>query len=308
MKKVYLLSLAFGSILYIFPSGVCATEDSESQQKTITFHKMSESVDTFRITLKGFKSHDGNKQGNSIGGKLAIQPIAVGKFDIGGYARFSNGNSKKANDRGWQSRADWEVVGGGLSTIYNHDNGSESMLELGILHQRTDVDAPEWGYTSLQKEWQWEMRARHSFTMNMFDHAMYSEFGGEFIDPFHLSFTDSDGNSADNAYNNTRLSMWWRTNLYNFYLDDEKHVRLTPTLNIGGGYLWGKDSGYASIGPGMKFAWFEQEMVEVFVSSRWLFSGDGRYIGGIDMHPYDLYLAVRASQIHDYEAKNWEEE
>ena len=270
-----------------------------------------DAVDTFNVShskFSPFNGEDKERHGKSTSVKARIRPIVIGDVKAGVYATYSTGNSDtytRSKDR-W-SYADYDVYGGGLSAAYKHDKYHESSMDLGILFQNTDSSTPVRNLIARQSEKQLE--ARYSFASNYNrkngeSFIPYWEIGLHGIYAFDVDYSDNKG--GNDEYNNSSFKMWSLVDLYDFYLDDAGDWRLTPSLNVELGYLWGKESGYIQGGPGLSLALRKQEMFELkFLNPRYMFNGDGSriydYIGIVK--PANILRALNAEKTADYSSQ-----
>ncbi len=270
-----------------------------------------DAVDTFNVShsqFSPFNGEDKERHGQNTSIKARIRPIVMDDVKAGVYATYATGNSDTyTRSKNRWSYADYDVYGGGLSAAYKHDKFHESSMDLGILFQKTDSSTPVRNLIARQSEKQLE--ARYSFASN------YNRKNGEAFIPsweiglhgiyaFDVDYSDNKG--GNDKYNNSSLKMWSLIDLYDFNLDDAGDWRLTPSLNVELGYLWGKESGYIQGGPGFSLGLRKQEMLELkFLNPRYMFNGDGSriydYIGTVK--PANIIRALNAEKTADYSSQ-----
>lgn len=279
MKKL----LCLMTIGLLVASSVYAGDEEQQAGSKVKFRGL-DSVDTLNITHAKFSPFNGeNKErhGESTTVKARVRPVRMGKLDAGGYAVYTKGSGDTYDrklDR-W-SNSEYETVGGGVSGVYHLDKHRDVEAELGILYQTSESQTPIKKFTSWQTENQIEARLRYGDESRRGAGKKFLPFwevGIHYVHPYSVSYHDTKGKY--DPYDNRHFSVWGSADLYDWYLDDTDHWRLTPTFNANLGYLWGKDSVYLQGGFGTKLAWYEQEMIDIkLLNPRWMFSGDGSRI------------------------------
>ncbi|MFA5986117.1 MAG: hypothetical protein WC819_02085 [Parcubacteria group bacterium] len=301
MKKL----LCLIAMCLLIASSAYAGDEEQPPEPKVKFRGI-QSVDAFDITHSKFSPFGGgdkDRHGESTNIKARVRPLRMGKLDAGGYVTYTEGSADTYDrKKGQWSNSDYRTVGGGVSGVYHHDRHRETEAELGILRQETD----SWNskLSSQQTESQIEARLRYGDESGRGAGEKllpFWEVGIHYIHPYNVSYHDSKGKY--DPYDNRQFVLFGSADLYDWYLDDVNHWRLTPTFNANLGYLWGKDSGYLQGGFGTKLAWYEQELIDIrILNPRWMFNGDGSriydYIATLKVD--NVFRALWAAQTETY--------
>ncbi len=283
-----------------------------NKKQSVKFRGLK-SVDTFNVDysrFSPFNNEDNERHGHSFGVKTHIRPLRSGKMDLGGYLSYSKGKGdtfKKSKNR-W-SHYRYKKIGGGISGVYNHSADEETTFDVGLLHQKTDYWVPSKAFASHQDEMQWEFGIGYDSELRRSNGEKWFpkwSLYAHYIHPFNISYSDSKGRSEVYAYDNRVFRFGGDFDIYDVYLDENNRWRITPTINVGSGYLWGKDSWFMQGGLGSKISWYNEEMLDVkLFNPRWVFGGNGSklydVIGTIKID--NVFRAVWASRTKKYEAK-----
>lgn len=300
MKKVVMV---FAIVLV---SVNCWAEDN------VRVRGLFKSMDTANITYSTFSPYNGEdkeRDGKNVNMKVRYRPVMINETRVGVYGTYTNGESNTMRRRDRRcSYADYEIIGGGVSVFSEHKDHVNSEIEAGLLYQETENRIPRKGFQSFQEELQLELRGKIASDNRRWKGKVwlpYWEVGMHYVKPFDVTYSDTKGNK-DNAYDNQRFKLYGNVDVYDVYLGDANQWRLTPSFNTEVGYLWGKESGYIQGGPGAKFAWRGQELVDIkFLNPRLMFEENGSriydFIGTVKID--NLVRAVWANKVDDYRKK-----
>ncbi len=307
MKKIFCIAAALG----FFIASTAYAGDNEKTGSKIKFRGLK-SVDSFNVSyakFSPFNNEDKERHGHGIGLKARIRPARIGKVDVGGYGKYAKGKGhtyKKSKDR-W-SHYKYNIIGGGLSGVYNYTENTEVSLDLGLLHQKTEYWIPD-KFASHQKENQWEIGSEFLTEQRRADGELWFpqwSVNMHYLHPFDVSYSDTKGRSDEYAYDNRRISGGIAFDIYDWYVDDAGHWRITPTGNLNLGYIWGKSSGFLQGGLGTKLTWYDQEMIDINVlNPRWVFEGNGSRLYDFmgTAKPDNIIRAAWAAQTETYISK-----
>jgi len=307
MKKIFCI-VALGICI---ASTVYAGDEKDSGKVKFRGLKSVDSLNVSYAKFSPFNNENKERHGENVNVKVRIRPARIGKVDVGGYFSYSNGHGdtyKRSKDR-W-SHYKYNTIGGGISGVYNHTKDSETSLDLGLLRQKTKYWVPTKDFRSKQEEMQWELRGEHSSELRRAAGELWLPqwaVDAHYIHPFNVSYSDTKGQDDGHAYDNRRIRAGGNIDIYDWYVDEDGHWRITPTANLNLGYIWGKESGFLQGGLGTKLAWYSQEMLDIkLFNPRWMFEGDGsrlyNFIGTVKID--NVGRAVWAAQTETYVSRD----
>ena len=303
MKKIFVAAACIfifgGNALYAY-----AGEDMEDVPDHL--NGLGKSIDTFTIKYrhKGpIGGEDKERTGDSLGVHVRVLPFHVGEADVGFYGKATHGDVKTLNTTN-SSRSDteydnWAV---GISGKYRGTDSSYFAGDLGLHFQDTHSDWKD-GFsdqrdTSVELNpsyANWDRRRAGEAWLPKYEVGLWA------LLPISTEYSDSKGRDDSYAYDNQEIQLYFKQDLYDWYLDGEKNWRITPTLDLSIGDSRGKDSLYFGAGVGATTAIMENEVFEVGLDLRKYVEGDGSYWGfGADIKPANLVMSLIALQTKEY--------
>ncbi|MDZ7612157.1 MAG: LysM domain-containing protein [Candidatus Moranbacteria bacterium] len=290
---------------------------NSGKEKRLKVKSFSGAIESFKVTYSHYRDLDVSGENRIREGwnamlSMRIRPFRYGNWDFGLAGYFLKGESKSEREDDKRAKYKYERPGVGLSSEWEKNHRS---LAFEALASR-QVTEGSYNYkedTPKQTTWMAELRSNFNsdFKRQQGD-LWFPEWGigAKVVIPFHEKL-EADDPSAE-IYDEGRYTLYGDVWLYDLWFS--KNWRLTPGLNLGGGFIEGKDSFYLQGGPQFALGGINDELLEVsLINPQYFLSESARdasrlydFIGTVNLEKTGRILW--ASQIKPYEPGSQQDE
>ncbi|MFO7807088.1 MAG: hypothetical protein R6V40_01540, partial [Candidatus Moraniibacteriota bacterium] len=312
-----------------FYSGLKKVEDKKSEAKTSSQGSQSQSsnkkseekelvsvksfgkaLETVNVTYSNYgdldvSGEDRERSGYNWDVRVRFRLLEIGNWDVGLWGYHNDGVSKSKRSDGRRDRYEYYRYAFGPSAEWEEDNLSLA-LEAAFARQVTEGSYSHTDRTQEQTTEMLEFRAWLESDARRKDGETWFPkwgIGAKYVHPISEEFKSSDGKGE--VYDEARWDITGVAWIYDWWFSS--NWRLTPGLNAGLGYLYGKESLYIQGGPRVELGTRYNDILDVsFLNPRYFFEEEARdasriYWVSATLKVDDLARTVWSSQINDYE-------